>query len=131
MTRCKILTLLLSGLLAVALLGGGLARTRQHETRQGRSPFEPLGRKTIAGEVMSVDPEKRTVMVRILENGKQPRDLLFALEDRTVLKKLRTRISGGDLSPGHLVKVTYREHGGRLVARRVEVTGKAVHPSMP
>ena len=30
-----------------------------------------------------------------------------------------------------LVAVTYRERGGRLLARRIQVTGKAVHPDMP
>jgi hypothetical protein len=96
-----------------------------------RSLVEPFARKTIAGEVMSVDLEKRTVVVRVIEEGKRQRDVPIALDDRTVVKKLRTPISGGDLSPGHLVKVTYSEHTGRLVARRIEVTGKAVHQPMP
>jgi hypothetical protein len=78
-----------------------------------------------------VDVDKRTLVIRILENGEQPRDVSIALDDRTVLKKLRTPISGGDLTPGHLVKATYHEHARRLVARRIEVTGKAVHPAMP
>lgn len=80
---------------------------------------------------MSVDLDKRTLVIRTIENGDRERDISIVLDNRTVLKKLRTPISGGDLSPGHLVKVTYREHAGRLVARRIEVTGKAVHPPMP
>ncbi|MBI4736569.1 MAG: hypothetical protein HY766_11045 [candidate division NC10 bacterium] len=80
---------------------------------------------------MSVDLDKRTLVVRILENGDRERDVAVVLDDRTVLKKLRTPMSGGDLAPGHLVNVTYSEHAGKLVARRIEVTGKAVHPQMP
>jgi hypothetical protein len=30
-----------------------------------------------------------------------------------------------------LVTVTCRRHGGRLLARRIQVTGKAVHPAVP
>ncbi len=40
-------------------------------------------------------------------------------------------ISGGDLTPGHLVVVAYRQEAGRLVAQRIEVTGKRVHEPMP
>ncbi len=80
---------------------------------------------------MSVSRESRTLVVRVLENGDRPRDILFLLDDRAVLKKLRTPTSGGDLSPGHLVKVTYQDYDGRLVARRIEVRGKAVHQAMP
>lgn len=80
---------------------------------------------------MSVDLERRTLVVRTTENGDRQRDVAVVLDNRTVLRKLRTPISGSDLSPGHLVKVTYQEHAGRLVARRIEVTGKAVHPPMP
>ncbi len=80
---------------------------------------------------MSVDREKGTLVVCVLENGGQPRDVAVVPEGRTVLKKLRTPISGGELAPGHLVTVTYQEHAGRLMARRIVVTGKAVHPPMP
>ena len=118
-------------LLTLTLLGGGLAGAQQRSGESAWSLFEPFKGKTIAGEVMSVDQEKRTLVVRTLENGDRERDVSIALDDRTVLKKLRTPISDGDLSPGHLVKVTYRELAGRLVARRIEVTGKAVHPPMP
>ena len=117
--------------LAMAVLGGGSAVAQQPQGASARALLKPFARKTLAGEVMSVDREKRTLVVRVLENGDRERDVAVVLDDRTVLKKLRTPISGGDLTPGHLVKVTYHEHAGRLVARRIEVTGKAVHPPMP
>jgi hypothetical protein len=118
-------------LLALALLSVGLAAAQQPRGLAAWSPFQPFRGRTISGEVMSVDRESGSLVVTVFENGDQPRDLSLALDDRTVLKKLRTPISRGDLTPGHLVKVTYRENAGRLVARRIEVTGKAVHPPMP
>ncbi|MBI2454824.1 MAG: hypothetical protein HYV46_01660 [candidate division NC10 bacterium] len=127
----RILGPLLPFLLAMALLGGGSVGAQQPQGAPARVLLESFARKTLAGEVMSVDLDKRTLVIRTIEKGDQERDISIVLDDRTVLKKLRTPISGGDLSPGHLVKVTYREHTGRLVARRIEVTGKAVHPPMP
>lgn len=127
----RVLTLPVAVLLALGLLGAEQVGAQQPPAAPMRSLVEPFARKTIAGEVMSVDLEKRTVVVRVIEEGKRQRDVPIALDDRTVVKKLRTPISGGDLSPGHLVKVTYSEHTGRLVARRIEVTGKAVHQPMP
>jgi hypothetical protein len=118
-------------ILALGLSGGGLVGAQERQATPTGSLVEPFARKTITGEVMSMDQEQRTVVVRVIEDGKRQRDVAIALDDRTVLKKLRTPISGGDLSPGHLVKVTYSEHTGRLVARRIEVTGKAVHQPMP
>ena len=131
MTGWRIPTLLLPIILALGLSGGGLVGAQERQATPTGSLVEPFARKTIAGEVMSVNLEKRTVVVRVIEEGKRQRDVPIALDDRTVLKKLRTPISGGDLSPGHLVKVTYSEHAGRLVARRIEVTGEAVHQPMP
>jgi hypothetical protein len=130
-TARRILGPFLSLFLVVAILDGGLAGAQQPPAGPARRLLEPFSRKTIAGEVMSVDLEKRTVVVRVIEDGERPRDVALVLDDRTVLKKLRTPISSGDLQPGHLVKVTYGEHAGKLVARRIEVTGKAVHPPMP
>lgn len=115
----------------MALLGGGSVGAQQPQGAPARVLLESFARKTLVGEVMSVDLDKRTLVIRTIENGDQERDISIVLDNRTVLKKLRTPISDGDLSPGHLVKVTYRELAGRLVARRIEVTGKAVHPPMP
>ncbi len=126
-----ILALLVPVIIALGLPGADRVGAQQPPAAPIRSLVEPFARNTIAGEVMSVDMEKRTVVVRVIEEGKRQRDLPIALDDRTVVKKLRTPISGGDLSPGHLVRVTYSEHAGRLVARRIEVTGKAVHQPMP
>jgi len=130
-TGRRILIFLLSVFLGLVLLGSRPAGAQQSLATPARSLLVPFARKTLAGEVMSVDLDKRTVVVRVLEDGDRPRDILIALDDRIVLKKLRTPISGGDLTPGHLVRVTYQEQAGRLVARRIEVTGKAVHLPMP
>lgn len=127
----SVLGRVLVGSLFLALLSGGLAGAQQRPAAVARALFEPFAKKTIAGEIMLVDLDKRALLIRILENGDRERDISIVLDNRTVLKKLRTPISDGDLSPGHLVKVTYRELAGRLVARRIEVTGKAVHPPMP
>ncbi len=118
-------------ILILALLDGAPARGELRGNASARTTIESFADQALAGEVMSVSREKRTLVVRVIEGGKKPRDVSLALEDRTVLKKLRTPISGGDLTPGHLVKVTYRDHAGRLLAHRVEVTGKAVHQPMP
>lgn len=131
MNGWRILRLLAPVFLVLGLLGAERLGAQQHPAAPLRSLVDPFARNTIAGEVMSVDQEKRAVVVRVIEEGKRQRDLPIALDDRTVVKKLRTPISRGDLSPGHLVKVTYSEHAGRLVARRIEVTGKAVHQPMP
>lgn len=126
-----ILALLVPVIRALGLPGAERVGAQQPPAAPMRSLVEPFARKTTAGEVMSVDLEKGTVVVRVIEEGKRQRDIPIALDDRTVVKKLRTPISRGDLSPGHLVKVAYTEHAGRLVARRIEVTGKAVHQPMP
>ncbi len=131
MTERRILKLLLRVFLVLGLPGAVPGGAQQPSAAPVPSLVEPFARNTIAGEVMSVDQEKRAVVVRVIEEGKRQRDLPIVLDDRTVVKKLRTPISRGDLSPGHLVKVTYSEHAGRLVARRIEVTGKAVHQPMP
>lgn len=131
MTWRGLLTSFAPGVLILALPAGTPARAGQVGSASARTLIEPFAGKTIAGEVMSVDREKRILVVRVIEEGRKLRDVSVALDDRTVLKKLRTAISGGDLTPGHLVTVTYREHAGRLVARRIEVTGKAVHQPMP
>ena len=130
MNGWRILRLLAPVFLVLGLLGAERLGAQQQPAAPVRSLVELFARNTIAGEVMSVDREQRTVLVRVIEEGKRQRDLPIALDDRTVVKKLRTSISRGDLSPGHLVKVTYGEHAGRLVARRIEVTGKAVHQPM-
>ena len=127
----KLLGGLVLTFVALAVSTGGPTAAQQRQESSAPGLLEPFARKAVAGEVMSVDPDKKTLVVRVLENGGAQRDMSFTLDDRTVLKKLRTPISRGDLSPGHLVKVTYSEHAGRLVARRIEVTGKAVHPPMP
>ena len=80
---------------------------------------------------MSVNRDKRILVVRVIEDRDKVRDISVAVEDGTALKKLQTPISGGDLTPGHLVKVTYRDHAGRLQAHWIEVIGKAVHQPMP
>lgn len=131
MTGRRILIPRLSVFIGLVLLGSELAGAQQSPVPPVRSLLPPFAGKSLAGEVMSVDPEKRTVVVRVLENGDRPYDIPIAVDERTVVKQLRTPISGGDLSPGHLVKVTYQDYDGRLVARRIEVRGKAVHQPMP
>ena len=117
--------------LILALLAGPPARAELGGNASARTTMEPFADQRLAGEVMLVSPATRTLVVRVIEGGNKLRDVSLALDDRTVLKKLRTPISGGDLTPGHLVKVTYRDHAGQLLAHRVEVTGKAVHQAMP
>lgn len=126
----------LPGLLAgiccgLALLAGQRAEARQHPPSATRPRVDPLGAKTLTGEVMSVDWAGGTLVVHAEENGRYTGDVSVVVNRRTPLKKLPTPISGGKLEPGHLVKVTYQEQAGRLVAQRIEVTGKAVHLPMP
>lgn len=131
MTRRRLLASFAPVVLILALPAGTPARAERRGNASTRTLLEPFAGKTLAGEVMSVDREKRILVVRVIEEGKKFRDVSVALDDRTVLKKLRTPISGEDLTPGHLVKVTYRDHAGKLLAHRIEVTGKAVHQAMP
>lgn len=100
----KLLGGLLLSFLVLVLLGGVLAGAEERQPTPMRSLVEPFSRNTIAGEVMSVDRERRTVVIRVIEKGEQQRDVSIALDNRTLVKKLRTPISGGDLSPGHLVR---------------------------
>ncbi len=131
MTRPRFVTAFVSVFLALGLLGVGPVRGEKRAPASARTMIEPFADQTLAGEVMWVDKEKRILVVRVIEDREKVRDIAIALDDRTVLKKLQTPISGGDLTPGHLVKVTYRDHAGGLLAHRIEVTGKAVRQSMP
>lgn len=131
MTRWRLLTGFVSVFLALGLLGVGPVRGEKRAHASARTMIEPFADETLAGEVMSVSRERRTLVVRVIEGGNMPRDVSLDLDDRTVLKKLQTPISGGDLTPGHLVKVTYRDHAGGLLAHRIEVTGKAVRQPIP
>lgn len=131
MTRWRLLTGFVSVFLALGLLGVGPVRGEKRAHASARTMIEPFADETLTGEVMWVDKEKRILVVRVIEDREKVRDIAMALDDRTVLKKLQTPISGGDLTPGHLVKVTYRDHAGGLLAHRIEVTGKAVRQPIP
>ncbi len=130
MTGCRAIAHLLPAVPVMILLGAPLAGA-QNQISMVQARLEPVAGKTLRGEVMSVGREPRVLVVRIAERGGTRRDCSIVLDDRSVLKKLPTPISGRDLAPGHLVEVVYREEAGQLVARRIEVTGKRVHEPMP
>ncbi|GAB4387673.1 MAG: hypothetical protein Kow0025_02560 [Thermodesulfovibrionales bacterium] len=90
---------------AVALLVLAVAAVSFAETRQ------------VAGEVVSIDTEGRTVTV-LAADGETAVDY----NDGTAITAGEEALKATDIIPGDKVTVTVREEGGKLVADRIDIS---------
>ena len=79
---------------------------------------------TASGHVASVDTSARTLVVKVVDQRGEARDVTFALDDNSKIVKNGAAISAAGLAPGDDVTVTYRSSNGKNVVVNIGVSPK-------
>jgi outer membrane lipoprotein-sorting protein len=112
---------------AIAFLFGalGIAQAAQHEAK----PAAAAKAKSARGSVKSVSENSLVVM----SSSKDKKEMTFALDTKTMIKKAGKAVTGKDLKEGDMVTVSYSEDGGKMMAKSVTVAAAkaAAKPANP
>jgi len=85
--------------------------------------------KTARGSVKSATEDSLVIM----PSGKDKKDMTFALDAKTMVKKAGKAVTAKDLKEGDTVTVSYSEEGGKMTAKSVTVAAAkaAAKPANP
>src|SRR3990172_11790543 len=108
---------------AIAFLFGtlGIAQAAQHEAK----PAAAAKTKSAKGSVKSVSENSLVVM----SSSKDKKEMSFALDAKTMIKKAGKAVTAKDLKEGDTVTVSYSEDGGKMTVKSVTVA--AAKPANP
>ena len=103
----------------------GMAQAAQHEKKAAnpcaaKAPEKPAAvkAKSAKGSVKSASEGSLVVM----STGKEKKDLTFAVDAKTAIKKGGKAVTAKDLKEGDAVTVSYTEADGKMMAKSVTVS---------
>ena len=118
---------ILAIVVAIAFLFGtlGIAQAAQHETK----PAAAAKAKSARGSIKSASEDSLVVT----SSGKDKKEMTFALDAKTMIKKAGKAVTAKDLKEGDTVTVAYSEDGGKMMAKSVTVAAAkaAAKPANP
>ena len=85
--------------------------------------------KSAKGSVKSASEDSLVVV----SSGKDKKEMTFALDAKTMIKKAGKAVTAKDLKEGDMVTVSYSEDGGKMMAKSVTVAAAkaAAKPANP